>query len=332
MTKLYYTESIQVTEIPKYLPNNKVDYEIKFSEGYQPITGNLANGTTIRSFSVKNSAVRATLSLKVDGNEIKKIRLNLNEQVQTRKVSLKSTVSQTCEEPNTTCSFELKFNIYKIDRSTHKANLLSFSEIEALQNKKSEKTGYFIHRLSGHLSLTSKITIDLINNPESIKNKYIKKAMEIFKRLSNQYTQYPRLIYRDLMKELFEHFLKGSSDPDTVVEEISDIFGVNVGDCYTTEIRAFYHVYEALIRKNEADAGYDKIQHFTYNVGKQYSSTKIGTDIAQYGGEVIDLVKGGTSVWDDSKSDMEANNLGQAYGWELYKKYHPVRATIRSLD
>ena len=30
MTKLYYTESIQVTEIPKYLPNNKVDYEIKF--------------------------------------------------------------------------------------------------------------------------------------------------------------------------------------------------------------------------------------------------------------------------------------------------------------
>ena len=40
MTKLYYTESIQVTEIPKYLPNNKVDYEIKFSEGYQPITGN----------------------------------------------------------------------------------------------------------------------------------------------------------------------------------------------------------------------------------------------------------------------------------------------------
>ena len=131
MTKLYYTESIQVTEIPKYLPNNKVDYEIKFSEGYQPITGNLANGTTIRSFSVKNYAVTATLFFKVDGNEIKKIRLNLNEQVQTRKVSLKSTVSQTCEEPNTTCSFELKFNIYKIDRSTHRANLLSLSEIEA---------------------------------------------------------------------------------------------------------------------------------------------------------------------------------------------------------
>ena len=331
MTKLYYTESIQVTEIPKYLPNNKVDYEIKFSEGYQPITGNLANGTTIRSFSVKNYAVTATLFFKVDGNEIKKIRLNLNEQVQTRKVSLKSTVSQTCEEPNTTCSFELKFNIYKIDRSTHRANLLSLSEIEALQNKKSEKTGYFIRRLSGEISNTSKITIDLINNTESIKNKYIKKAMEIFKRLSNQYTQYPRLIYRDLMKELFEHFLKGSSDPDTVVEEISEIFGVTV-EKSIPELLAFYHVYEALIRKNEADAGYDKIQHFTYNVGKQYSSTKLGTDIAQYGGEVIDLIKKGTKVGDDSKEDMEANNLGQNYGWELYKKYHPVRATIRSLD
>ena len=64
----------------------------------------------------------------------------------------------------------------------------------------------------------------------------------------------------------------------------------------------------------------------------QYSSTKVGTDIAQYGGEVVDLVKGGTKVWEDSKSDMEANKLGQAYGWELYNKYHPVRATIRSLD
>ena len=56
------------------------------------------------------------------------------------------------------------------------------------------------------------------------------------------------------------------------------------------------------------------------------------SNIAQYGGEVIDLIKKGTKVWDDSKEDMEANNLGQNYGWELYKKYHPVRATIRSLD
>lgn len=331
MTKIYYTESIQVIEIPKYLPHNKVDYEIKFSEGYQPVTGNLANGTTIRSVSVKNYTITATLSLKVKGNEVKKIRLNLNEQVQTRKVSLKSTVSQTCDQPNTICDFQLKFNIYKIDRSTHKANLLSLSEIEALQNKKSEKTGYFIHRLSGHLSLTSKITIDLINNTESVKNKYIKKAMEIFKRLSNQYTQYPRLIYRDLMKELFEYFLKGSSDPDTVVEEISNTFGVNVQDCYTSEIYAFFHIYEALIRIDPKDAGYDKIQHYTYSVGKQYSSTKINTDIAQIGAEIWDLRKG-TSIWEDTKSDMEANNLGQAYGWELYKKYHPVRAAIRSLD
>ena len=28
---------------------------------------------------------------------------------------------------------------------------------------------------------------------------------------------------------------------------------------------------------------------------------------------------------------MEANNLGENYGWNLYKKYHPVRATIREI-
>ncbi|AOA58426.1 hypothetical protein [Acinetobacter larvae] len=155
--------------------------------------------------------------------------------------------------------------------------------------------------------------------------------MEIFKRFSNQNMQYPKHVYRDIMKELFEFFLKRSSESDIVIEEISDIFGVNVEKA-TPEIIAFYHVYEAVIRKNESDAGYDKIQRFTYNVGKQYSSTKIGTDIAQYGGEIVDLIKDGADVWEDSKSDMEANNLGQTYGGELYKKYHPVRAAIRSLD
>lgn len=334
MAKAYYTDSIKIIDIPAYLPQEKIKYEITFSKGYSPTKGDLAQYVTIAPLEINTNQVIVTLSLKVENVEVRRVRLNISEQVQIRNISLKSTVSQTCEQPNTICNFQLKVNIYSIDRVSHKANLLSLSDIEKLAQKEGKQMGYFIHRLSGYVSTTSKEIINLINNPQNIKNKYVKKAMEIFKRLSMQYTQYPKLIYRDLMKELFEYFLKGSSDPDTVIEEISHIFGSKVNNSIP-ELKAFYHVYEALIRKNESDAGYDKIQHFSYNVGKQYSSTKIGTEMAQYGGEVVDLAKGIknlSDVWEDSLADMEANDFGQAYGWELYKRYHPVRAAIRSLD
>ena len=133
------------------------------------------------------------------------------------------------------------------------------------------------------------------------------------------------------MKSLFEHFLSGAKDPDTIIDEIGDIFGIKVEDCYTNEIYAFYHIYEALVRKSSADAGYDKIQHFVYSAVTQYNSTKVGTDVRQYGAEIWDLRKG-SSVWNDTKSDMEANNLGQSYGQQLYKKYHPIRAALRGID
>ena len=325
---LFYTETINIKEIPKYLPPDKVNYEITFSKGYSPIKGNLTEKLKIQSFSVKNTDITAFLHLKIGGVEIRKVQLGLNNSVKSKDISLKSTISKTCEKDNNTCNFDLKFNIYSISKQSNRAILLSLSEIEELAKKTKENSGYFIHRISGQVAKTSKETINFINDPSKINNEYIKKIMEIFKHTSNQSSEYSRLIYRDIMVELYEYFLKGSKDPDKVIKDISSIFGSNVEEVAHKEIYAFYHVYEALIRKTADSPGYDKIQHFSYSLGKRYTSTKIGTDSAQVLAEVYDLTWKG-NPWEDTKSDMEANNLGENYGWNLYKKYHPVRATIR---
>lgn len=327
MAKIYYTESIHIIEIPKYLPPNKLKYEIVFSKDYQPVTGDLSQGTKTPPIKIEHNQLTATLHLKVGNVEVRRSRLNLNEHIKTREISLKSTVSKTCEQPNTTCNFQLKVNIYSIDRVSHRANLLSLSEIEKLAQRENKTMGYFIHRRSDYVSTTNRTTVDLINDPSTVQNKYVKKAMEIFKRLSSQHSIYPRLVYRDLMKEVFEFFLVRSNDPDTVIKEISNTFGVNTDACYTSEIFVFYHIYEALIREKDTEPGYDKIQHFTYCVGKSYRSGTVATFAAQYGGEIADLLKGGS--WQDTKDDMEANNLGEAYGVDLYKKYNPNQDIYR---
>ena len=45
---LFYTETINIKEIPKYLPPDKVNYEITFSKGYSPIKGNLTEKLKIQ--------------------------------------------------------------------------------------------------------------------------------------------------------------------------------------------------------------------------------------------------------------------------------------------
>lgn len=327
MAKTYFTDTIKIIEAPKYLPIEKIQYQIIFSKDYPTITSNLKKDGTINSFSVQSLDINATLSLKVEGIEIKKMRISIHEQPQTVEVSLKSTVSKTCEEPNTQCNFDLAVKIYRIDRTTQQAVLLSLSEIEKLAPKK--KGDCLIHRLSGSLSVTGKTTIDLINNPASIQNKYVKKAVEIFKQKCRQYHTFPELIYREIMVELFSSFLNKSRNPDLIVFEIGKTFGVNVKECYTKEILVFYHIYEALIRDNDDAPGFDKIQHFIYSAMVQYFTNELVTDIAQYGGEAVDFFKKGSAILQDSLEDMHANNLGQAYGWELYKKHHPLRALAR---
>ncbi|AKL13548.1 TPA: hypothetical protein I8271_005406 [Kluyvera intermedia] len=322
---VYYTERVEITDLPAYLDEKYVEYEIKV-EKKDSITGALDNAKIINSIEVSDKHGKVMLTLRVQGIKIKNVSLSIFERVVTKVISLKSTVSETCMEKDNICSFELKLNVYMIDKVSNKPILLDLKEIENIASENNLTLGYFIKRRTGKISTTSKETIGKINNPELITNKYIKYVLEDFKKRCNDGTvDFPRLLFKDLMKSVFEHFLKDNDSPDNVINEIGDIFGTKVNDSYMkTELRAFYHIYEALVPKTLSSPGYDKIQHFTYCVKERYNTSKLVTDAAQYIAEAYDLINGGS--WDDTLSDMEANNLGQAYGKELYDRYH--KATV----
>lgn len=329
--KVYYTEAIKIVDFPAYLDERHVNYQIVF-ENRQLITGVLNSSRSIAAIGIADRNIKVNLILLVQDIELKKVNLSISDDIKTREISLKSTVSETCMESGNICSFELKLKIYTIDRKSNKAVLLGLNEVEKIAKKHSLTAGFHIKRRSGGISKTSKDTIDKINNPDNITNKYIKYAMAAFKKECNSGAEdFPKLLYRDLMKFVFENFLKNAKDPDSVVDDIGSIFGQNIEVSYMkSELLAFFHIYEALVPKTLSSPGYDKIQHFTYCVKKMYNATTAITDAAQYAGEAYDLLTGGS--WDDTVSDMEANNLGQAYGKELYERYHPVRAALRSLD
>lgn len=332
-SKNYYTEAVKVVDLPVYLDDEHVNYKLIFMDQIgMPLTGKLDSSRTIASIGVNDKHVKVMLIIYVQNIEIKKINLSIFDDIKTKEVSLKSTVSETCIEQENTCSFKLKLNIYTVNKQSNQAILLGLSDIEKIAKQRNLMIGYYIKRRSGGVSKTSKETIDKINNPSKINNKYINYALECLKNASNTGEgDFSRLIYRDLMVKIFEYFLKKSKDPDSVVDEIVSIFGTNIEDSYMrSELLAFYHIYEALVPKTHTSPGYDKIQHFTYSAGKSYNTMQIITDTAQYAGEAYDLINGGS--WDDTKSDMEANNLGQAYGTKLYEKFHPVRAAIRKMD
>lgn len=329
----YYTEEVKIVDFPTYLDEQYVNYKVIFIDQIGiPLTGKLEPSKTVASIGVNDKHIKVMLILFIQSIELKRISLSIFDDVKTKEVSLKSTVSETCAEQGNTCSFKLKLNIYTISKQSNQAVLLDLSEIEKIAKERKLTIGYFIKRRSGGVSKTSKETIDKINDSSKIANKYIKYALECLKNVCNTGKEdFPRLLYRDLMVDIFEHFLTNREDPDSVVDEIVSIFGTNMEDSYMrSDLLAFYHIYEALVPKTHTSPGYDKIQHFMYSAGKSYNTMQSITDTAQYAGEAYDLINGGS--WDDTKSDMEANNLGQAYGTILYEKYHPVRAAIRNLD
>lgn len=318
---VFYIEGVAITDFPAYLDEKYVEYEIKI-EKKDSIIGVLDNAKIINPIEVSDKHGKVMLTLRVQGVEIKNVSLSIFERVMTKNISLKSTVSETCMKKDNICSFELKLNVYMIDRNSNRPVLLDLNEIENIASENNLTLGYFIKRRTGKISTTSKETIRKINNPELITNKYIKYALEDFKRRCNDGTvDFPRLLFKDLMKSVFEHFLKDNDSPGDVIKEIGDIFGSKVNDSYMkTELRAFYHIYEALVPKTLSSPGYDKIQHFTYCVKERFNTPELVIDAAQYISEAYDLINGGS--WDDTLSDMEANNLGQAYGKELYDRYH----------
>ena len=283
--KNYYTEAVKVVDLPAYLDERHVNYKLVFMDQIgMPIAGRLDSSKTVATIGINDKHIKVMLILYIQGVELKRINLSVFDEIKTKEVSLKSTVSETCAEQGNTCSFELKLNIYMISKQSNRAVLLDLSEIEKIAKQCNLTIGYFIRRRPGGVSKTSKETIDKINDPSKIDNKYIKYALECLRNTSNAGEEdFSRLLYRDLMVKIFENFVKNTKDPDSVVDEIVSIFGTNMEDSYMrSELLAFYHIYEALVPKTHTSPGYDKIQHFTYSAGKSYNTMKIITDTAQY--------------------------------------------------
>ena len=178
---------------------------------------------------------------------------------------------------------------------------------------------------NGRLSRSAQATVDQINNPSSAPA-VIRAGLEKLQSDAARYKRFPATYYVEFARAVTQAALRRrSSDPDAAIDEVGEAYG-------TEEFprgRAVLHVYEAIARSGN-DTGFDKVQHFIRSMSMHYNGTGITTDIAQYGKEIFyDEIP---SWWGDdegySDADMLANNRGQAYAMQLYRRYHPTRDAI----
>ena len=219
-----------------------------------------------------------------------------------------------------------EYKIYTITKSlTTKrmgdAEAKKLGEANSLSENK-----FYIYRRNKGLSVVSEETLKRINKKIHFNNKHLKHGLTVMSNLSNKY--YPNFednIYLEFCDKLFKDPLQNIKDRTSakkIINEIKSIYGVNVADSIP-ETYALYHIYEALVHKTNKGYGYDKVQHFIYNVYSQFNHGYIPTKGAQLGAEVIDILKGKGSkeIRTDSGNDMEANIAGLEYGSNLAKRY-----------
>lgn len=219
--------------------------------------------------------------------------------------------------------------VYKIYTITKSLAALKMADTEA------EKLGnahllsedkFYIYRRNKGLSIVSEETLKRINGEIPIYNQYLKQGFLVIKKLSDQYYPYfENNVYLEFCDQLFTNTLQKTKDRKTAkrtIDEIKAVYGVNVVDS-VPETYALYHVYEALVPQTSKGYGYDKIQHFIYNVYSQFNKGYLPTKITQLGAEAVDIFKGKASkeILMDSGHDMEANNAGSAYGAKLAARY-----------
>ena len=222
-----------------------------------------------------------------------------------------------------------KNKIYKIYTITKSLTAEKMGEVEARKlgdaHSLSENK-FYIYRRNKGLSVVSEETLKRINKEIPINSKYLKQGIAVMGTLSAKYhPNFEDNVYLEFCDKLFTTSLNNIKDRKTakkIIKEIKDIYGVNVPDSIP-ETYALYHIYEALVPKTSKGYGYDKIQHFVYNVNSQFNNGYLPTKTAQLGGEVIDIIKGKFSeeIRIDSGNDMDANNNGLAYGEKLSKRY-----------
>jgi RHS repeat-associated protein len=219
--------------------------------------------------------------------------------------------------------------IFSLSASTGRAERLPYEDARAIlgvtssQFEKDLATGNALILRNGRLAITSQQTIDQINNPSKatpLMEFAIRKLQQdtaTFKGgfPSDYYASFSRSIISESIR------LKGG---DSGIEAVGEAFGSED----FSQGKAALHLYEGLARRDDR-TGFDKVQHFVASAVSQYENTGIGTDIRQYGKESRDEIK---SWFNDDIGfdwhDMLANNRGQAFGADLYRRFHPVRDAV----
>ncbi|WP_432409198.1 SpvB/TcaC N-terminal domain-containing protein [Wukongibacter sp. M2B1] len=220
--------------------------------------------------------------------------------------------------------------IYAISSTTGRADRLSLENaIERLGlsrelfEKELGKGSVLILR-NNRLSKTSQKTVEQINNP-SLATPLMGFAIRMLQRDTVQFqAAFPSDYYTRFSKSIIKESIR-LNGPDSGIEAVDKAFG---SEDFSQGLAAL-HLYEALARRDE-NTGFDKVQHFVASAVSEYKNTSIGTDIRQYGKEIIfdEMPSWFTDDIGYDPHDMLANNLGQAFGAKLYKLYHPVRDMI----
>jgi RHS repeat-associated protein len=222
-------------------------------------------------------------------------------------------------------------HVYKVNKKTGKAEEIDVEGIKKSLSKGNlkmlDKGGFFIYR-EGRLSITSEKTITEINNPskaDDLNRFAIEKLQTDAKKFNGQF---PNNYYVDFSKSVIQEGIK-LFGADKGVDMAHKYFAVE----NLPKAKSVLQLYESIVPNNE-DSHFDKVQHFIASAAYQYKYGGLYTNAVQYGKEIF---KDEIPSWfSDDKGfdteDMKANNLGEVYGKDLYKKYHPIRHYFRNLD
>jgi hypothetical protein len=209
--------------------------------------------------------------------------------------------------------------IYAVDPETALARLV--------QDDPGEGGSEVFIRRRGSLSRTSEDTIAQINQP-ALAPPLVRAALEILRADARVHRgRFPVEYYARFGRSAISAAIR-IHGVDNGIEQAERTFGLEVG---ASPSRAPFHVFESIARQND-DSGWDKVQHFVRSATACYKRGNLATDSMQYGKEIFydEVPSWVSSDRGFDPADMLANNRGQAYGQQLFQRYHPVRAQAYS--
>lgn len=181
---------------------------------------------------------------------------------------------------------------------------------------------------NGRISRSTRATVRQINDPSSapaVIRAGLEKLQADTVRLHGSF---PADYYVGFSRAITEAALRRHrAHPDAAIDEVGAAYGTEG----FPQGRAVLQLYEALVPIDD-NTHFDKVQHFIRSMSMHYNGTGITTDIAQYAKEIVydEIPSWFGSDTGFDWADMLANNRGQAYAIELYRRYHPVRDMIYS--